>query len=213
MEYKAIILDMDGLMFDTERLSDEMWLSISEREKFPILPADLGLLRGKSKKAGKADFFKKFGEDFPYDKVCDEVEAKISAIMKTQVPIKAGLIDFLEAAKSKGVPIAVASSTHRKMVEQNLKIADVAKYISVIATGDEVENSKPAPDIFLLAAQRLGVEAHECIAFEDSPNGVRSATAAGCSTVMIPDREQPTPELKRLSAYVVENLDEAIALL
>ncbi len=213
MKYKAILLDMDGLMFDTEKLSNDLWLEVSKEEKCALLPQDLGMLRGKNKEGGKQAFLQRFGDDFPYDKLCDTVNGRIEAALKKQVPIKPGLIEFLEAAKEKNIPVAVASSSARSLVEQNLEVAGVKQFISAIAAGDEVENSKPEPDVFLLAAKRLGVSAHECIAFEDSPSGVRAANAAGCSTVMVPDCDKPTQELKRLTSFVVENLNDAIALI
>ncbi len=213
MNYKAILMDMDGLMFDTETLCTKLWLEASKEEKYPIMVQDLDLLRGKNRQASKEALVAHFGDDFPYDKLSDIVDERMVAILKKEVPIKEGLIDFLKAAKEKNIPIAVASSTYRQLVEQNLNVAGVMQYIDVIVAGDEVENSKPAPDIFLAAAKKLNVSAHECIAFEDSPSGVRAANAAGCSTVMIPDGEKPTKELKRLTSFVVQTLSEAIALI
>ncbi len=213
MSYKAVLLDMDGLMFDTERLSDEIWLEVSKEEKYPILPSDVNALRGRNLQGCKEVFLKRFGDDFPFDELSEKVNTRISETLKTEVPIKPGLVDFLKAVKDKGIPVAVASSTHRELVLQNLKVAKVDCYIDAVVGGDEVENSKPAPEIFLKAAQLLNVSAHDCIAFEDSQSGIRAANAAGCSTVMVPDCDPPTAELKRMTSFVVKDLYEAIALI
>ncbi len=213
MEYKAILLDMDGLMFDTERMSDEIWMEICAKEKYPVTPMHLKHIRGQNKQGCKNTFTNFFGNQFPYDDITAQIRDRMEAQLNEHVPIKTGLVEFLQAAHAKGIPMAVASSTNRDKVIRNLKKANVEQYIDVIVGGDEIENSKPSPDIFILAAQRLGVKAEDCIAFEDSYNGVKSANAAGCYTVMIPDREPADAEMKRLSSYIVENLNEAISLI
>ncbi len=213
MEIKAVLLDMDGLMFDTERLSDEVWPGIAKKHGIEVVMDDLNLLRGKSRQTGKIDFLRLFGEDAPYDAIVDEVEELFEVKLSKQVPVKKGLVELLEIARKKNLPVAVASSSKKQLVQSNIKVAGLEEYISVIAAGDEVQNSKPAPDIFLLAAKRLGVEPEKCLVFEDSHNGVRAASAAGCFAVMVPDRQVPNDEMRGLTYKIVDDLLQGSLLL
>ncbi|MEG2930638.1 MAG: HAD family phosphatase [Ruthenibacterium sp.] len=213
MKTKAVLLDMDGLMFDTERLSDEVWLSLAERDNLGMVSADMLLLRGKNREAGKEAFLRRFGENFPFDDYCDEALAEITARLSKKVPLRPGLFELLDTLKTNHIPAAVASSTHRSLVESNLRVAGVLDFIKVIATGDEVAHSKPAPDIFLLAAKRLGVAPEECMVLEDSYNGVRAGAASGARTIMVPDMDMPTPETEQLADAIVPTLADVIPLL
>ncbi|MEG2395103.1 MAG: HAD family phosphatase, partial [Ruthenibacterium sp.] len=163
MKTKAVLFDMDGLMFDTERLSDEVWTALAKREKLAMQSTDLQLLRGKTREAGKAALLEKFGADFPFDRICNAAMTEITARLSETVPLRPGLLELLDTLKINNIPAAVASSTHRALVESNLRVAGVLDFIAAIATGDEVMHSKPAPDIFLLAAKRLGVAPEDCM--------------------------------------------------
>lgn len=102
--------------------------------------------------------------------------------------------------------MAVATSTQRNVAEVKLKLAGLADYFSALATGCEVKAGKPAPEIYQLAAQRLGVDAHSCIAFEDSNNGVKSAVSAGMTTYQIPDLVTPCAEVLALGSQLRTSL-------
>ena len=111
-----------------------------------------------------------------------------------EIKIKAGAVPLLETLKSRGLPMAVASSTHREGVMQLLTGAGLAEYFKYFSCGDEVAKSKPDPEIFLKAAGGLGIEPQECLVFEDSPAGIRAASAAGMRAVMVPDLIMPLPD-------------------
>lgn len=213
MKTKAVLFDMDGLMFDTERLADKVWLEVSARRGLPLREEHMTLLRGRNRDGGKVAILEHFGDDFPFDACCDEVEEEMKRQLQAEVPLRPGLFALLEALRKQGIPAAVASSTHRELVESNLRAAGVREFIAALATGDEVAHSKPAPDIFLLAAQRLGANPADCMVLEDSYNGVRAGAAAGCRTIMVPDTEPPTPEMERLADAIVTSLADVIALL
>ncbi len=95
------------------------------------------------------------------------------------------------------------------MIRKNLEKNGVAEYFNMFISGQEVRNGKPAPDIFLLAAERLGVPPEECYVFEDSRNGIEAGWRAGCRSVMVPDLVQPTDETRRMSFCICRDLDEA----
>lgn len=213
MKPSAILFDMDGLMFDTERLSDELWIAVGARHGAAITSEQVNLLRGKSREGGKATFIELFGADFPYDECADEVIREMTQRLAVEVPLRPGLMELLNKMKAHGIPAAVASSTHRALVESNLRVAGVDGYFKAVVCGDDVSISKPAPDIFVLAAQRLGVDPAACLVLEDSHNGVRAGAAAGCRTIMIPDTEPCTPAIQKLTWAVMNSLSDVADLL
>ena len=119
-------------------------------------------------------------------------------------------MEILKFFEENGVKMAIASSSSIEVITKNLERADIKKYFSAIVSGDDVEHGKPAPDIFLKAAEKINLPASECYVFEDSFNGIRGAYAAGCTPVMIPDTVQPTDEIKKLCAGIYPNLLDAM---
>ena len=105
--------------------------------------------------------------------------------------------------------MAVASSAPVAGIEQNLLRANLRGYFKVLVGGNEVSNGKPAPDIFLLAAQKLNLAPSDCYIFEDSLNGIRAAAASGGAAIMIPDQVQPTDDIRKICAAVFNDLNEA----
>ena len=114
------------------------------------------------------------------------------------VPCKKGLKELLATLEDMGLPRIVASSSPRNMIEMNLQTTGTVRYFHDVVSGTEVAHSKPAPDTFLLAAEKLHLDPHICLVLEDSFNGVRAGRAAGCVTVMVPDLMQPTEEITKL---------------
>ena len=115
--------------------------------------------------------------------------------------------------QEQNIKMAVASSTNSKMVEQNLQKAGVRDYFSAVIGGDQVQESKPSPEIFIKAAAALNTPATQCIVLEDSYSGVRAGAAAGCYTVMVPDLDPATPEMQTLARAIVPSLAEVISLI
>ncbi len=213
MKFEAILLDMDGLMFDTETYNDLAWAKACEQTGYSITEEILTLTRGVNSKKSKEIMLEHLGKDFPYDKIHSLVRTYWYGMLDEHVPHKEGLLNFLNSAKEKNYKIAVASSTKKEQVIKNLKKANVYDFIDIIACGDEVRNSKPAPDIFLLAAQRLGVSAQNCLVLEDSFNGVRAGHAAKCTVIMVPDKDQPDETISALPYKIEKNLNEVIQYL
>ena len=150
-----------------------------------------------------------YGEDFPYE----EYRAKTSEgfwqeIKENGLPIKTGVREILAFLKENGWNIGLASSSRYESVMNHLKRAEIADYFSVVVTGDMVEHSKPQPDIYLLACEKLGVRPEAAYAIEDSPNGIRAAHAAGMKPLMVPDMIEPDQEMQRLSFWIGKDLLE-----
>lgn len=194
---KAFILDMDGLMFDTERVFIGAWDYAGEKMGLGkagfMLYRTLGMNTPACEQAWRDEFGA--GVDvaamWAYSK-----EYMDNYYSKYAVTVKKGLYDLLTYLKRKGYKLAVASSTKREKVEKHLNDTYVRQYFDAVIAGDMVENSKPAPDIYLKAAAALGVKPEECYALEDSRNGLLSAHAAGCKAIMVPDLWQPDDVVK-----------------
>jgi HAD superfamily hydrolase (TIGR01509 family) len=207
---RAVVLDMDGLMLDTEGMSRIAWqrtlaewgFSITEKQYLQLIGltvADVGHVMRKW-----------YGADIPYDSIYARKLSLVDEIIAAGgIPQKPGLPEFLAAVDSLGLRKAVATSTGRERAIYKLKLSGVPGSFEVVAGGDEVAHGKPAPDLFLLAAQRLGIPPVECLAFEDSDPGVLAARAAGMRVVVIPDQKRPSPEAASAAWRILPNLNQA----
>ena len=133
--------------------------------------------------------------------------------METQIDLKPGVLEILSWLKGQGVKIAVASSSGLEVIRHHLEVGQIRQYFDLIVSGQEVERCKPEPDIFLLAASRLGTAPENCYVFEDSRQGSWAGVKAGCTTVMVPDQVPPTPELQEAVAAVCPTLNQALDLI
>lgn len=208
---KGAIFDMDGLMFDSERLVCSIWQEMMDENDYKfnvdIFKNTIGLRQDKSKEF----YTSHYGEDFDYDGFKIQSRQRFyKRIEKDGVPIKKGLFELLDFLKDNNIKMAVATSTSAKTALKVIKKAGVYDYFDSFVCGDDVKNGKPHPEVFLTAAERIGVPPEECVAFEDSINGIKSAFAANMTAVMVPDFLQPTDEIKNKISFLCNSLDEAI---
>lgn len=151
-----------------------------------------------------------FGEEFPTEDVRARRTELINAhIEQNGIELKKGLFELLDFLKTHNIKIAVATATPRDRTLMYLGKINALEYIDAIVCGDMVTIGKPAPDIYLAAAAKLGLIGKECAAFEDSPNGIKSAYSAGCHAIMIPDMTPPDDEILPMLSGVYDSLDEA----
>jgi HAD superfamily hydrolase (TIGR01509 family) len=211
---EAVVFDMDGIIFDTEKLSDKAWERASEEfdcaEIMNYRAEFMGLNRSQTKKL----LTEKFGSKVPFEKFFEFTWNWMQqSIQSNGLPVKPGLYELLGYLKKNGYKIAAATSTSRRYVMDYFERAEITAFFDGIVCGDMVEKSKPDPDIYLKAAALLQVEPQKCMALEDSPNGLLSANRAGMKTVMVPDMIEPTVELQKLLFACVPSLKEVIPLL
>ena len=211
---KAAVFDMDGLMFDTERLVYRNWQDMMDERGYDYSIEDFKQTVGRRKAEVQNFYFGKYGKDFPYWEISEEGKGRyVRYVQEHGIPVKPGLYELLSALREKNYRIALATSTSRQTTELNLKSAKVTDYFDALVCGDDVKNGKPHPEVFLTAASRLAVAPEDCVAFEDSINGIKSAYAAGMETVMVPDFLQPTEEIIPMIGFLLKTLDEYIPYL
>lgn len=208
---KGAIFDMDGLMIDTEKLYLRYWKKAAEDFGYPMEDNHVYAIRSLARKFSNPLLKSFFGEDFPVDDVRQRRTELINAhIEENGIDLKKGLFELFGFLREKGIKIAVATATPRERTLKYLEKIQILSYIDAIVCGDMVTTGKPAPDIYLTAAKELDLPPQECAAFEDSPNGIKSAYSAGCHAVMIPDMTPPDEEIMPMLSGVYDNLEDAV---
>lgn len=204
----AVIFDMDGLLFDTEALWQEALLAAGAEggREIPdeVFNKSIGVRRSQ---CGPL-FASHFGEDFAFEDFHADWRRHFWRIAENKLALKPGVPELLALLDQLRLPRAIATSSSRTTVERHLTAHGLTdRFDATICRGD-YETGKPAPDPFLKAAERLGIEPGLCLALEDSHVGVRSAAAAGMMTVMVPDLLAPTDEIITLCVLVARDLHE-----
>lgn len=205
---KGAIFDHDGLMFDTEKVWQANWKLVADEMNI-TLPEEFKKEICGSSGQHMLDVIQKYYHVEDGTSIRDRVRQGVFDDEAKHIDMKEGLLDILEMFQRYGVKMAVASSSQKEMIVRNLKNANVEDYFEVVVSGQEVKHGKPAPDIFLLAAERLGLDAKDCYVFEDAFNGVQAGVASLAKTIMIPDLVQPTDEIRNMVADVCTTLKEA----
>ena len=199
---------MDGLLFDTEALWQEALLSAADEAGREVTEEIYRQSIGVRRSQCRGLFLSHFGEDFPFDDFHASWSRHFWLIAEHKLALKPGALELLEILDEVRLPRAIATSSSRTTVERHLTAHGLMDRFDAIVCRGDYENGKPAPDPFLKAAERLGVEPRSCLALEDSHIGVRSAAAAGMMTIMAPDLLEPTEEIGALCVLVVRDLHQ-----
>ena len=204
---KAVLFDMDGVLFDTEIVMKEGWQKAARELNFTLTEEHLSQMRGSALPRSRKLFEEWFHGKVTYDEGRAIRSAHLNDyIQRNGVPEKPGLHEFLSWLKEHSIKIAVATSTTRSVAKGYWKQSGIDRYIDASVCGDEVVNSKPDPEIFLKAASLLQTPIAECMVAEDSINGLKAARAAGAISCMIPDLTPYTKELFPFCDYVSPSL-------
>lgn len=207
---KAIIFDMDGLILDTEPIYRSSMAQAATELSYSFDNNFYNQFIGLSTPACREKLMQIFGDDYPKFQFRRR-ELWEEHVKEIGVKRKNGLKELLQHLDSKQVLKGIATSSIRK--DALLCLGELANQFDVIVTGDEVKNGKPAPDIYLLAASRLGLLSDECLVLEDSEFGAKAALAAGIKVVIVPDLQQPSAELRVQAYRVCSSLHEVRELL
>ena len=211
---KGAVLDMDGLMIDSEKIVYENWSKMMADNGYPYSLDIYKTTLGKRKAEVEKIYMTLYGKDFPYWDFADKSHIMYLDRLNTKgIPVKPGLFELLDYLKENKIKIALATSTSRETATKNLEVCGVLKYFDELVCGNDVKNGKPHPEVFFTAAKKLGLDPSDCVAYEDSLTGIESAHRAGMITVMVPDFLQPTEEIKPMINKLCNTLDESIEFL
>lgn len=188
MKIKGAIFDMDGVLLNSEILYQRFWLEALHYFNYPATESHVLALRSLTGKKAEEKLKSFFGESFDYPTVkAKRIELMDNFVNEKGVEMKKGADILLPYLKEKGIKIALATSSPLERAKDHLSRVNLFQYFDTCVCGPMVKNSKPAPDIYLLASEKLGLKPNECIAVEDSPNGALSAINANCKTIVVPD--------------------------
>ena len=209
---KAVIFDMDGVIFDSERACLDCWKEMAKGRGLDnieeVFHKCIGTNKNQTHMIVEEAYAPRFGEGIA-DVLLEESNRIFrSRYEKDPLPMKKGVTDILDYLKQNDIPFGLASSTAKQTIERELDNAGLYHYFDKIIGGDSVVISKPDPEIYLLACREMGIEPHEAAAVEDSYNGIRAAYAAGMRPVMVPDMIAPDDEMKKLSEAICKDLYE-----
>ena len=211
---KAVIFDMDGLILDTEKLLVKYWCQAANEAGFSMQREHALNIRSLHRRFAIPYLQGLFGEEFDYVKIRNRrMELMTEALAENGLELKDGVRELLAFLKEQGIPAAIATATDLERTKDYLGRVGIFEQFDRIVCATMVEYGKPKPDIYLYAAQQLGLQPCECMALEDSPNGVRSAASAGCVTVMVPDLTQPDEELGALIYAKADSLTDVIGII
>lgn len=206
---KAVIFDVDGTLLDTERIYMRAWKEAAAELGYVMTDALLRKTRAVDAKLAARIFEEEIGNGFSYQEARPiRVRIAEELIQRESPLLKPGVLELLDFLEENRIQLSVASSTNTEKTKEHLAESEIAHRFSVTVGGDMVTKGKPEPDIFLKAAQLLGVEPGECIVVEDSPAGIRAAVAAGMRAVLVPDQAAITQQIIDMSDAVLQDLHE-----
>ena len=209
---RAVIFDMDGLLVDTEAPVRDALMSaaatVGRELPLPVFMSMVGTTGAHSDRI----LVEHFGEGFDLEAYVAEVRRLLELAFDIGVPLKPGAAELLALLDEVGLPKALVTSSSRLAVDRHLPPEVVARF-STLITSESVENGKPHPEPYLKAAAALGIAAADCLALEDSHNGIRSAHAAGMMAVMVPDLLEATDEMREKTVAIAGSLHEVHAAL
>ena len=201
---KAVIFDLDGVILDTEKLYARFWQEAAVALGYPMTRQQALGMRSLSASAGQAQLESYFGAGVQREPLRQKrIELMDAYIAENGVELKPGVEETVTFLKAQGITLAIATSSPMERVQQYLQPLGLLEQFDAICSGHDVPHGKPAPDIYLRAAERIGILSENCLAVEDSPAGIQSAFAAGCMPVFVPDQDEADEKtMKRLYAKI-----------
>jgi HAD superfamily hydrolase (TIGR01509 family) len=213
-DVRAVLLDMDGTLLDTERVYFQSLVTALNAFGYTDdVDALCHAMVGLPGPECEAMLHARYGESFPLAAINKAYVARRDEVLASGLPLKPGAVELLDALQSSECPMAIVTSSSRRTAESHLALAGIRERFETILTCDDVTRGKPSPDLYLLAALRLGVDPERCVAVEDSNHGVTAAHAAGTITIMVPDMAPPTEESRARCAAVVPDLGAVLEIL
>ena len=211
---QAVIFDVDGTLLNTERIYMRTWKEAGAKAGFDVTQDVLLRTRAVNSQEAKKIFQDALGPDFNYEAIqAARVDLNEALIAQCENLVMPGVKETLDTLKAKGYPMAVASSTGYEKTAAHLEHAGLLHYFDAVVGGDMVQRGKPNPDIFLKAAQLLGIEAENCLVVGDTPADIKAATAAGMPRILIPDCVQPDETIRAMSNHILDSMHQLVGIL
>jgi HAD superfamily hydrolase (TIGR01509 family) len=213
-QYKAVIFDMDGLLLDTETIALRVFKEATLEHGLSLDLAVYYKCIGTNYARTREILQEGYGPEFPYDLISKLWSQKFThEVENFPIPKKEGVLSLLEYLDKAGIKRVIVTSTRHPTALKMLGNAGILKYFEFVIGGDQITSGKPHPEIYLKACQRLGEQPQDCLALEDSENGVRSARAAGLTVIQIPDLVQPSEEVRAFGHLIVKSLTDVEKIL
>ncbi|MGN1089408.1 MAG: HAD family hydrolase [Huintestinicola sp.] len=206
---KAVIFDMDGTIIDTEKYYRRFWPEALAHFGYHMTDEQVLSIRSLGRPFAPLRFKEWYGEDFDYYAVRDKrKELMEEYIEKVGIEKKPGAVEILEELQRRNIASAIATASDMTRTEKYLEMVGIKGYFTKLISATMVKEGKPSPDIYLYACEQLGYDPSECIAVEDSPNGIISAYKAGCKVIMVPDQTPPDDSVNGMLYACAETLDK-----
>ncbi|NME84244.1 HAD family phosphatase [Clostridium sp. SM-530-WT-3G] len=206
---KAVLFDMDGVIFDTEKAYLDTWIKVFNKHGYEMKREIYISVMGTGRKNVKKTFINIFGENLPIEEMYKEKDDLLAKIIdEGKVPVKDGAEEILSYLKENGYKVALATSAKRVRADKQVNMAKLDKYFDEIVTGDDISNGKPDPEIFLKAADKLGVKPEECIVVEDSPAGIQAAFNGCMYGIHVEDLKEADDIIKKYCYKNYKNLHQ-----
>jgi len=203
------LFDMDGLLLDTERVYLRTFLQTATDLEFPypepledVFQKMVGLRAKDSDRIMRAEI----GQHVDLTQFNALWKQHTVAALASDIPVQPTVREMLSELKLEGVPCAVATSTRTSIAIDHLERAGIGSFFDLVIGGEQVSKGKPDPEIYLKAAEALGVDPAKCAAFEDSNTGIRAAVASGAKSVQVPDMVPPTKAVRALGHVIADDL-------
>ena len=210
MKKTAVIFDMDGVIFDTERVNMEGFIEVYDKYGYKMTEDIYFTLIGRDRPSIIKSLHEIYGQEFPDKEIFKECDAKLkTAIDLGKVPVKDGALEIFKYLRDNNYKMALATSSHKEKLEMQLKIHNLEEVFDEIVCADDVVRSKPDPSIFLAAARKLKVKPEQCIVIEDSPAGIEAAHNANMMSIHVEDLVKPNDKIKEYSEKQFKRLNEA----
>ncbi|WP_337883147.1 HAD family phosphatase [Chromobacterium haemolyticum] len=212
--YDAILLDMDGLMIDTERISMESWRRAADELDMTLSDQLLLDMVGLSMRRCTEFLSEKLGNQDDAVALQNVGRRHYWQMLEhEEIPLKRGIEALLDWALAQSLPRAVATSTQRQLADIKLGRTGLSRYFDTVVAGDEVAHTKPAPDVYLAAARKLGIDPQRCVVLEDSIYGLHAGVAAGMRVILVPDLVAPPADQTHHALAVCQDLHQALDVL
>ena len=209
MGKKAVIFDMDGVIFDTEKVYLDIWIEVFEKYGYKMTKELYVTVMGTGRKNVIKTFLENFGDDLPIEKMYEEKDNQLFYRIENQgIPLKEGVKELFSMLKEKDYKIALATSAKKERVEKQIKDKWLKESFDAIVCGDDVEKGKPSPDIFLKAAKEIDVEPENCFVVEDSPAGIKAAFSGGMKGIHVEDLKEADEDILKYCEKKFKNLQE-----